>query len=219
MTRGARTRRRCFVYGGYNFGNCTYKNDIPRAIAEGLTDEETVDRAVRRVLWNLFKGGIYDKADANMAWAGLGADDIGSPTSAAMNHEMALQGITLLKNDVATGTAKKVLPLDPGKRTLMVGPMVGSSALDGGYEFDDGASSIGSGLSHAANWTHLTSATGCQVSWTRDGDAVIRLCGARRSQFRPSTCSSHPSHLKVYPHARCPLAAGDMPKPRQEQLL
>jgi hypothetical protein len=64
---------KCFVYNGYDFGNCTYKNDVPRAIAMGLTDETTVDKAVRRVLWNLMKGGIYDKADAEMAWSGLGA--------------------------------------------------------------------------------------------------------------------------------------------------
>ena len=82
---------KCFVYNGYDYGNCTYRNDIPRAIAKGLTDEETVDRSVRRVLWNLMVGGIYDKTDASMAWAGLGADDVGSPTSAAENHEMALQ--------------------------------------------------------------------------------------------------------------------------------
>jgi len=28
---------KCFDYNGYDFGNCTYKNDIPKAIEMGLT--------------------------------------------------------------------------------------------------------------------------------------------------------------------------------------
>jgi hypothetical protein len=133
----------------------------------------------------------------------VGADDIGSDEFAAMNKEMALQGITLLKNDPVPSTAphtdhdgdtdgdaakrqvssssssssssslqllgRKVLPLDPTKRTLMVGPMLGSSDLDGGYEYSHGVGSIGSAISKVANWTNFSAVTGCQVTCTSHG--------------------------------------------------
>ena len=115
---------KCFDYNGYDFGNCTYKNDIPKAIAMGLTSvsctivagnlglgfpkipaniscgqEEAVDKTVRRVLWNIFKGGVYDKVGDDMAWAEL-ADGakIGSQEHDEMNYEMALQVIQQLRS-------------------------------------------------------------------------------------------------------------------------
>ena len=59
--------------------------------------EEVVDKTVRRVLWNIFKGGVYDKVGDGMAWAEL-ADGakIGSQEHDEMNYEMALQVIRLL---------------------------------------------------------------------------------------------------------------------------
>ena len=75
----------------------------------------------------------------------------------------------MLKNEGVGQSKKKVLPLDTGKRTLLVGPMVGSNALDGGYEYVDGVSSLGSGLVKVANWTNLTTATGCQVTCPSHG--------------------------------------------------
>merc|ERR1712190_371430 len=105
---------KCFEYNGYDYGNCTYKLDIPKAIEMGLTDEATVDKAVRRVLWNIFKGGIYDKVDDNMAWADL-ADGaaIDSQDHRDMNYNMALQGHILLKHEGG------ILPLDTTKRTFV----------------------------------------------------------------------------------------------------
>ena len=75
----------------------------------------------------------------------------------------------MLKNEGVGQSKKKVLPLDTGKRTLLVGPMIGSNALDGGYEYVDGVSSLGSGLAKVANWTNLTTATGCQVTCPSHG--------------------------------------------------
>ena len=59
--------------------------------------EEVVDKTVRRVLWNIFKGGVYDKVGDDMAWAEL-ADGakIGSQEHDEMNYEMALQVIRQL---------------------------------------------------------------------------------------------------------------------------
>ena len=56
-----------------------------------------VDKTVRRVLWNIFKGGVYDKVGDGMAWAEL-ADGakIGSQEHDEMNYEMALQVIPQL---------------------------------------------------------------------------------------------------------------------------
>ena len=57
-----------------------------------------VDKTVRRVLWNIFKGGVYDKVGDGMAWAEL-ADGakIGSQEHDEMNYEMALQVIPQLR--------------------------------------------------------------------------------------------------------------------------
>ena len=38
---------KCFDYNGYDFGNCTYKNDIPKAIEMGLTSMVTRSRPGR----------------------------------------------------------------------------------------------------------------------------------------------------------------------------
>ena len=61
--------------------------------------EEVVDKTVRRVLWNIFKGGVYDKVGDGMAWAEL-ADGakIGSQEHDEMNYEMALQVIRQLRS-------------------------------------------------------------------------------------------------------------------------
>ena len=125
---------KCFDYNGYDFGNCTYKNDIPKAIEMGLTSvsctivaanlglgfpkipaniscgqEEVVDKTVRRVLWNIFKGGVYDKVGDDMAWAEL-ADGakIGSQEHDEMNYEMALQ---VIRDFVASGSRRPALSL------------------------------------------------------------------------------------------------------------
>lgn len=88
-----------------NMCACRYKNDIPKAIKLGLTDENAVNKAVRRVLWNIFKAGIYDKVSQNMPWADLGTGDaIGSDEHNAMNYEMALQG-HILREKYASNSA------------------------------------------------------------------------------------------------------------------
>ena len=155
---------KCFDYGNYNFGNCTFKNDLPLAIEQGLTDEVAVDKAVRRVLWNLVKAGIYDKVDEDMAWASLGGDNIGSPKHSDINYDMALQSHVLLKNEGGT------LPLDTTKRTVLIGPMSGGYQCTSGYETATGGCSTLSGsLSKAANWTNFTSVSGCQINCLSHG--------------------------------------------------
>jgi hypothetical protein len=83
---------------------CRYKNDIPKAIERGLTDENAVNKAVRRILWNIFTAGIYDKVSEDMPWAELGTGDaIGSDEHNTMNYEMALQGHILCEHAGACG--------------------------------------------------------------------------------------------------------------------
>ena len=68
-----------------------------------------VDKTVRRVLWNIFKGGVYDKVGDDMAWAEL-ADGakIGSQEHNEMNYEMALQ---VIRDFVASGSRRPALSL------------------------------------------------------------------------------------------------------------
>jgi hypothetical protein len=129
---------KCFEYGGYDFGNCTYKNDIPKAIKlgkksatsfhvfwskrsflprqaqaqgktqkancfTGLTDENAVNTAVRRVLWNIFTAGIYDKVSETMPWCGTRVP------SGQNEHVLLLSSFFRNENDhsAKTGSGQK----------------------------------------------------------------------------------------------------------------
>ena len=46
------------------------ENSKKGAVFTGLTDENAVNTAVRRVLWNIFTAGIYDKVSETMPWCG-----------------------------------------------------------------------------------------------------------------------------------------------------
>jgi len=89
---------------------------IPNAVAEGQTTEAMVDKAISRSFTHLFRLGYFDPVET-VEWAKIGAEVIDSPRHRAMNFDAALQSVALLRND------KDVLPLKPGSKVAVLGPL------------------------------------------------------------------------------------------------
>ncbi|MFW5922970.1 MAG: glycoside hydrolase family 3 C-terminal domain-containing protein [Planctomycetota bacterium] len=86
------------------------------AVQEGLIDEETVDRALRRVLRARFKLGMFDPPE-QVPYASIPAEVVGCEEHAAISRQMARESIVLLKNE------DDCLPLDDDQeQILVVGP-------------------------------------------------------------------------------------------------
>ncbi|BDZ64683.1 glycoside hydrolase family 3 N-terminal domain-containing protein [Agromyces mangrovi Wang et al. 2018] len=71
---------------------------LPQAVADGLVDEEVIDRAVRRVLAAKFRLGLFEQP-----YVDEGAADalLGAPAHRAAAREAAERSVVLLKNDGA----------------------------------------------------------------------------------------------------------------------
>ncbi|MGW3554544.1 glycoside hydrolase family 3 C-terminal domain-containing protein [Streptomyces griseoincarnatus] len=92
---------------------------VKGALKQGLLGEEDVDRAVRRQLSVRFRLGEFDP-DRD-PYAGERAFD--TPEHRALAREAAEQAVVLLKND-------GLLPLAPGGRVAVVGPLADECKLD-----------------------------------------------------------------------------------------
>lgn len=86
------------------------------AVQTGLVTEDTVTRSARRGMRQLMLAGRFD-SEADIGWSTLGVADINSTHAQQVSREAALQGIVLLKNSAGT------LPLKPGSKIAVVGPM------------------------------------------------------------------------------------------------
>ena len=89
---------------------------LPAAVAGGQTTEAVVDKSISRTFTHLFRLGYFDPIETG-GGADIGAEVIDSPRHRAMNFDAALQSVALLRND------KGVLPLKPGRRVAVVGPL------------------------------------------------------------------------------------------------
>ena len=89
---------------------------LPAAVAANLTTEGTVDVATSRSLEHLFRLGYFDPIET-VGWAHIGPEVIGSAEHEQMSFEAALQSVALLRSDPG------VLPLTPGRRVAVVGPV------------------------------------------------------------------------------------------------
>lgn len=87
---------------------------LPDAVAQGLIDETTIDKAVVRLYTALFKLGMYDDP-ALVPWSGLSTDTVASPEHLALSEEAARDSLVLLKND-------GILPLKGGEKVAVIGP-------------------------------------------------------------------------------------------------
>ena len=79
-----------------------------------------LDVALRRVLTNRFKAGLFDPLEGQI-YTEIGAEAVNSTESHDFVLDATLQSLVLLKND------NDVLPLNPGTKLAVVGPHVVST--------------------------------------------------------------------------------------------
>jgi beta-D-xylosidase 4 len=105
--------------------NGAYKN-LVESVAENMTTEATLDRSLTRLYHALFSVGYFDGAEA---WDGLSWADVGTESAQAFAYQVAVEGMTLLKND---GT----LPLDVAafSSVALIGPWANATTqMQGNY--------------------------------------------------------------------------------------
>ncbi|WP_134739074.1 glycoside hydrolase family 3 N-terminal domain-containing protein [Nocardioides sp. 503] len=148
-----------------------YEEPLLAAVAAGLVDEKTVDRAVSRVLRQKCELGLLDPGWAPVEPADVDLDD---PESRALALELARRSVVLLANDGA-------LPLREGVKVALVGPRADTpQAMQGCYAFpmhvlvhhpevDDGLT-IRTVREVLAETYDLSYALGCPVLGGEDAD-------------------------------------------------
>ena len=111
-----------------NCGNI-YAN-LLLAVRDGLVKEETIDRALVRLMTTRMKLGLFDSPE-KVSFNNIGYDLVESKEHLELNLEAAKRSIVLLKNE------DNILPLDKSKlKTVgVIGPNANSrKALVGNYE-------------------------------------------------------------------------------------
>lgn len=102
---------------------------LVQAVEEGLVKEETIDRALTRVLTTRMKLGLFDEPDNN-PYSKIDYSFVDTDDARKLNLRAALESVTMLKND-------GILPLNTSKcRTIgVIGPNADNRrALVGNYE-------------------------------------------------------------------------------------
>lgn len=101
--------------------------DLKEALADGLTDEATIDRAVERVLRGKFRLGLFERPYVDEASAVPVFD---TPRQRELAREIARQSIVLLRNE------GDLLPLDGVGSIAVIGPAADSvRLLQGDYHY------------------------------------------------------------------------------------
>lgn len=91
------------------------------ALQENLIDEQQVDRALRRVMRERFRLGMFDPPE-EVPYASISPDVVGCEDHARLSRQMARESIVLLKNE------DDLLPLDDElDHVLIVGPNTDST--------------------------------------------------------------------------------------------
>lgn len=114
----------CDLNCGNMFGNLLY------AVRDGSVKEETIDRAVTRLVTTRMKLGLFDKPE-NVPFNKIGYDQVDTIEHRMLNIKAARKSIVLLKNEGA------LLPLhkDKLKSVGVIGPNADNrKALVGNYE-------------------------------------------------------------------------------------
>ena len=94
--------------GGYNYGGF-----LKEALQRGLVTEADIDRSVRRVLQLKYDLGLFETPYVDEA---LAEKEVGTPESAQLAKQVALESAVLLKND-------GILPFgDAIKKVAVIGP-------------------------------------------------------------------------------------------------
>lgn len=134
------------------------------ALGRGLIDMATIDEAVRRVLFEKVRIGLFERP-----YADEGAIRLRTPEAVDLARRVACQSVTILEND-------GVLPLREGSRVALIGPTADDPlAMLGDYSFpvhlivadqtDDTAGVVTplQAFDAALGREHVTFAQGCYV--------------------------------------------------------
>ncbi|MBN1893685.1 glycoside hydrolase family 3 C-terminal domain-containing protein [bacterium] len=102
-------------------GSDHYQDDLPALVRGGSVSEETINRAVRRVLRTKMISGIMDTYPVG------NPEDVNSPAHQALCLEAGRKSIVLLKNEGG------LLPLDKNGtgKIAVIGPSADAARLDG----------------------------------------------------------------------------------------
>jgi len=183
----------------------TYLEPLAERVRDGRTDEELVDRALRRVLAQKERLGLLD---AVFDPDSVGEVDLDPPAHRELARQIAEEGVVLLSND-------GVLPLaaEAARRVAVVGPNADEvSALFGCYSFAnhvlaqhpavelglDAASVLeavrselgGASTAHVRGCdvdTGDTSGIAAAVEAAREADVVVAVLGDRAGLFGRGT--------------------------------
>ena len=102
----------------------TFCDALLELVKEGKVAMSRIDDAVRRILKVKFEVGLFEQPSGNNA----DYPEVNSPAHNKTNYEAASESITLLKN------INSLLPLTPGKKILVTGPVANSMrSLNGGW--------------------------------------------------------------------------------------
>lgn len=101
---------------------CTY-SALSAAVAHGLIDEATIDRAVKRLFMTRMRLGMFDPPE-DVPFAAIPSSMNDSAAHRALARRMACESMVLLKND-------GILPLDKStlKRIAVIGPNADDPAV------------------------------------------------------------------------------------------
>ncbi|MCC5919566.1 MAG: beta-glucosidase BglX [Cyclobacteriaceae bacterium] len=93
-----------------------YVNHLKELVEEGTVSIDLIDEAVRRVLYLKYELGLFDNPYAYSDEA-REKEVILSEEMMALSKRAALESMVLLKNE------NQLLPLDPSKKTAVIGPL------------------------------------------------------------------------------------------------
>ncbi|WP_319477685.1 glycoside hydrolase family 3 N-terminal domain-containing protein [Marispirochaeta aestuarii] len=105
-------------------GSTVYRKSLRKALEEGKLEMAVLDQAVKRVLTQKFRLGLFDNP-----WADEGALQLNTPEHRSLAREAAAKSMVLLKND-------GILPLKKDTKLALIGPLADDPlGMYSGYSF------------------------------------------------------------------------------------
>ena len=105
-------------------GSTVYRKSLRKALEEGKLEMAVLDQAVKRVLTQKFRLGLFDNP-----WADEGALQLNTPEHRSLAREAAAKSMVLLKND-------GILPLKEDTKLALIGPLADDPlGMYSGYSF------------------------------------------------------------------------------------
>ena len=127
----ARTATALGVISGTDVECGSVYKHLPEAVKRGYLSEEAVDVCVRRLLAERFRLGNFDP-DSLVEWTSIPMSVVDCKAHRDLALQAAREQMVLLKNN-------GVLPLDTGKKIMVMGPMPLTRQCSGAYITDSRA--------------------------------------------------------------------------------